>query len=294
MLARLHARVAERFGDDRPPPDALAERLAHALHSARAAWPSLALPDEDFLAHLVERLPSDSAPLDSLARAKAGDLYLALACARGMPEALREFDAAHGEELRQLAARESTRDADDVVQLVRERLFTGDAPRIAEYAGQGDLRRWLRVTVTRLVIDVGRKRSEAPPAEPDALVLALPDPSDDPEIAYLKRHYSDEFRAAFEAAVGGLSPAERNVLRWYYVQGLGIDQIAATRGMHRATAARQVQRAREALLAATRRRLGERLGLGESELESVMRMIESQVQVSVRRVLDLDDEVPAG
>ena len=48
---------------------------------------------------------------------------------------------------------------------------------------------------------------------------------------------------------------------------------------------RRVARAREALLGRTRSLLGERLRLRDDELDSVMRIIDSQLRVSVHRLL---------
>lgn len=291
LVAALCARLAERFGAGAPSTPELAAALATALADARAVWPDFALSASDFAAHVVARLPDDTAPLAALGAVRASELYLALACARGEAPALRAFEALYGAELTRAATRARAAEAADVVQLVRERLFAGAAPRIAEFAGQGSLAGWLRVTVTRLAVDLARKKSERPAADGAVQSLAVPAP-DDPEVAYLRRLYGEEFRAAFELAVTDLTPAERNVLRWYHVQGLSIDQIAATRGGHRATAARQVQRAREALLQAVRARLAARLGVADAEVDSVMRAMGSDVHVSVRRVLasDLGEE----
>jgi RNA polymerase sigma-70 factor (ECF subfamily) len=89
----------------------------------------------------------------------------------------------------------------------------------------------------------------------------------------------------------GRSPAksrsaeDRNVLRYHFAHGLTIDQIGALYHVHRATAARRVAKARDELLAGTRRRLMARLALNRADLDSVMRLIESSIHVSLRRVL---------
>jgi RNA polymerase sigma-70 factor (ECF subfamily) len=75
------------------------------------------------------------------------------------------------------------------------------------------------------------------------------------------------------------------LLRQSVVHGLNIDQIAAVFGVHRATAARRVERAREALLAATRKSLMSRLSIDRTEFESVMALIKSRLDVSIHRVL---------
>ncbi len=82
-----------------------------------------------------------------------------------------------------------------------------------------------------------------------------------------------------------LSPGERNLLRQHFSDGLTVDEIGALHGVHRATAARRVAKARSQLFAGTRRTLMDNLGLNRSELDSVMRMIESNVHVSVQRNL---------
>ena len=178
---------------------------------------------------------------------------------------------------------------DDFKQEVRHKLFIGKegaGPKIAEYSGEGDLKGWIRVVAVRSLVDVGRKRSggEAP-ASGDRAVEVLFAGGDDPELEYLKRHYRLEFSAAFTDAIGALAPEDRTALRHHFVDKLTIDQIAHAQGIHRATAARRVQKAREDLLADTRRRLMTRLRLSRGELESVMRMIESQLHVSVGRLL---------
>jgi RNA polymerase sigma-70 factor (ECF subfamily) len=60
--------------------------------------------------------------------------------------------------------------------------------------------------------------------------------------------------------------------------------------VHRSTAARQVARTRDALLAATRRALMARLHIGRREFESIMRLISSQLDVSVATFLDGERE----
>lgn len=56
-------------------------------------------------------------------------------------------------------------------------------------------------------------------------------------------------------------------------------------GVHRATAARWVDAARETVLAGTQRELIRRLRISRSELASVIRLIQSQLELSLLRVL---------
>ena len=112
--------------------------------------------------------------------------------------------------------------------------------------------------------------------------------TDDPELDYLKKHYRAEFGAAFEAAVADLAPRARNHLRHLFVERLTIDQLAALYGVHRSTAARRLATARDALLQATRKQLVDRLQVESGEVDSIMRLIDSHIELSVQRIFDAD------
>ncbi len=177
----------------------------------------------------------------------------------------------------------------DLRQLVWQRLLVAappDEPKLREYKGRGALKAWLRVIATRLLVDVSRKHSgtESPISEEraaDALVAT----SSDPELLFLKHHARAHLVEAVSQALGALPSDERTLLRQHLVDGLSIDQLAVAHGIHRATAARWIQSAKSSLLTDTRRRLSSRMGISGGELESVMRMIESQLHVSIGRML---------
>jgi RNA polymerase sigma-70 factor (ECF subfamily) len=262
---------------------ALAVSLARCVSRGRAAWPDLAIDDASFVAHLGPRVAPGS--VDS---AHAGDLWLACACARAVPGAVEAFEQAHAADVRAVHAQaHPPRPAlDELQQVLRARLFVGPAPKIADYSGVGPLRSWVRVVGARVLVDLARAPSaRETPRSSDDDFLAVPSPDDDPELEYLKRTYRSELRQAFEDAARALGAEERNVLRDHYARGLSIDEIAAAHGIHRATAARRVEGAREAVLRGTRQRLMQRLRLSRRELESVVRLIESQLHVTMDRVL---------
>ena len=206
------------------------------------------------------------------------------------PRALRLFEQIFGGDLRSAHAkyRNASIGLDDLRQALFAKLFVGGAEergKIWDYSGQGPLQGWFRVTVARALLDHTRRDRQAPRALDDERVLGVPAPARDPETEYLRRLYDHEFREAFEQAVRELGPEHRNTLRAYYAEGLTVDQFAAMLGIHRATAARRVSKARDALLAETRRRLALKLSLSRRELESMMQLIQSQLHVSVHRLL---------
>jgi RNA polymerase sigma-70 factor (ECF subfamily) len=190
---------------------------------------------------------------------------------------------------------------DDTRQELWEKLFVGRrdpervpnpqqgearrAPRILEYSGKGRLRIWFRVTVLRTLLDEMRSERRNVEVLNDDLVLGAPSAGADPEIEHLKRVYRKEVSAAFEESVQALSPEDRNVLRSSYARQMSIDEIAAAFGIHRATAARRLNSARDRLLGDTRRRLSGKLALASRDLDSVFRLVESRLHISVGRLL---------
>jgi RNA polymerase sigma-70 factor (ECF subfamily) len=121
-------------------------------------------------------------------------------------------------------------------------------------------------------------------ADPDA-ALEVASSRDDPELSYMKELYRESFRAAFRAALDGLGAREKNLLRQHFVDGLGIDALGRMYGVHRATAARWVQSAREALLAATRREFAARTRVSKRECDSLLRLVQSRFDVTLRRLI---------
>ena len=266
-------------------------RLLLAERAVRAAsvWPDVRLDKDQFLHAIAERLPPD-ASIRALDAMHTDDLYLACGCTAGDAAALAGFEAHCGFAIARTiaAAGVSMADRADLGQVVRQRLLIapvhGGVPRIATYSARGSLRTWVRVVATREAARVWpRWRRELSTGDDELVGLIATD--DNPEIRYLKCLYRQEFRRAFHTAVDALGDRELLLLRQHTIDGLGVDQLARLHGVHRATAARWVQAAREAVLAGTRRELVQRLRLDRSELASIMRLIESQLDVSLPRLL---------
>lgn len=287
LLLAEHAAI---HGDrERPGAAELAPRVLEVWRRAKLAHPEVTVGAERFLAHLARKVPPEVPLTEGLGQVHAEDLYLALGCGCGDRVALATFARERGEDLRIAISRVhgSARGAEDVRQRVHERLFVGSAetpPKVLDYTGQGRLDGWYRVALVRALLDEQRRMRGEPEENDDERVLGWASPERDPELEYLRRKYVHEFRLAFEDAARSLDAEDRNALRAYYSEGLTIDQLAAMLGLHRATAARRVASARERLLALTRRHLMLKLQLSRGELESVMRLIESGLSLSVHRI----------
>jgi len=280
------------------PPIGDRETLAGALDrfvaAARRAWPELQGDVREFVAFVAPRIDAAD-PSGSLAALRPGDLWLAHRCACRDEAALRAFVQLVRPELAAVLRDPGTHrlDGADLEQLVLERLFAGTAdraPRIHEYGGRGPLGRWVYVVATRIRVDAERRKS-GKEASLGAREDALVDQVDDPELGYLKQHYHDAFRRAFADAIAALGPRERTLLRLQVIHGRSATGIAEIYRVHRATAKRWLADIRAQLLADTRTRLQDMLAIDIGELDSIMRLIGSRLDASVR--VHLTDAEPA-
>lgn len=223
------------------------------------------------------------------------ELALAAAVAAGDPAAIREFDTRYMVPVRsQLRAMNlNAADIADIEQSLRIKLLVGEdgAPaRIVGYAGQGKLGGLVRVAAVREALTLLRRKQTTTSED---WLEELSSPDDDPELVQLKARHRVEFKAAFEEAVRRLSPREHTLLRLHLVRQHSIDHIGAVYGVHRATAARWIDAAKRSLRTETTKILAERFELRGPELERVVALIESRIELSIDRLLATSAEPPA-
>lgn len=259
--------------------------IIEAMKRARAEWPELEVADATLRAWLAARA-DDATPLSRL---HLGDLMLACACASGDAAALAAFHAAFDSSIRATLSRAHVQgtDPDEMRQQLDVHLFVAegtDLPRIAEYRGVGSLRTWVRVVASRLLLNAGRRKSARHDTLTSQVERDLGD-VEDPELDWLKERYRGAFRQALTTALAELPPADRTLLRLCVVNGLSATGVASIYGVHRATAKRWIARIRRDVLAATRSHLRAHLRVEPDELDSIMGMIGSRLEASVRRCL---------
>jgi RNA polymerase sigma-70 factor (ECF subfamily) len=215
------------------------------------------------------------------------ELVLARAVAAGDAAAIREFDTKYiapiRGRLRRMALCED--DLAEIEQTVRIKLLVcepGRSPRLVECAGTGKLGGLVLVAAVREALSLLRRRNGR---TGDDWLEDLSSPDDDPRLAQLKARHRREFKQAFEQAVSELSARDRALLRLHLLRQETIDQIGGIYGVHRATAARWVEKAKRRLRASTRRLLAERWDLRGAEFERVIDLIESRIELSAERLL---------
>lgn len=219
--------------------------------------------------------------------AHAADLSWARALAAGEDEAVARFERELIPEVgRVLRGRGlSAEDVEELQQQLRVHLLVGDGsgPLVAQYGGRGPLRSWVLVCAVRKSLAL-RRRAGRESAAPDEVLVALVDRAStavEADLAACKERYREHFRRAFRRALAALEPKARTLLRLHAIDGLTIDELGALEGVHRATAARRLERARDQLFADTRAELMAELGTGRLEADSVLRWVKSCLDLSL-------------
>jgi RNA polymerase sigma-70 factor (ECF subfamily) len=217
------------------------------------------------------------------------DLYLACACATGVPGAAAVFTGRYRPTVRSAVAR-IVRDADaaEIEQRVSNDLLVGSGttpPKIASYAGRSPLERWLGIVAQREALTWLRENR----AEARARVAAAAEPKPGggvhPEIAFLKERYRSDFEWALRQALERVAERERVLLRLHVVNGLTVEAIGKMYGVSQPTASRWLATARETLLADVKATLAARLGTASDEIASLAGLVASRLDVSLSALL---------
>src|SRR5690349_13693404 len=123
------------------------QAMASPLYArGKAAWPKLDVPADVF----------DAAVARHASVTDAEELYLACACATGSSDAIRAFEARYFTCIAAVVRRIGLPDddANEVAQVLRQRLFVGEHAGVVEYAGRGQLGGLVQVAATRIALNL--------------------------------------------------------------------------------------------------------------------------------------------
>ncbi len=266
----------------------LETQLAAALAEGAAAWGLRVEPDR-VMRHLGGCVPPAADPARPLALLHLRDLYLACACAAGVTGAAEKLEAGCFAAVEPALARLGLDAAqiEETRQTLRQQLLVaepGREPLIARYAGRGPLGAWVRVVALRIALKRRHRVQREVPLE-EQVLEAMPLQDGDAELRFIKDLYRGAFQEAFAEALGALSPRDTNLLLHHYLDGLTTRELGALHRVNQSTAARWLEQARQAVLAATRAGLERRLGAEPAEVESIMRLLHSRLDVTLRGLL---------
>ncbi len=262
------------------PPD-----LRRAFDAARERFPGVKLTFADFEAHVEQAVEASGLPA---ARLALEDLYLAKACLEGDTAAQAALERDFVRPASKAAVRRSAPSdlADETCQALLQALLVargGGPGRLADYEGRGGLERWIRAVALRTAINL--RRGEKPTDNSErALLGALPD-APSPELRFIQARYRVDFGAAFQQALAELPARDRTLLKLTALDGLTAAQAGVLMGAHRVSVAKWLSEARKVVLARTRAHLAERLKLDTRQLDSLLRLDEGELDLSLRRFL---------
>lgn len=256
---------------------------------ARAAWPAWPGVDEVAFKAFIERLGASEEPVP-LEDLHAADLWLAFHAGRGLAPAVAALEAACFADLHAIlrARRADPAEAEEVVQRVRHRLLVpepGEPSRILTYGGRGELRAWVRVAAVRTWLNMKRENPVGAATAESAEDVLVDQAAGDLELELLKGKYRETFRRVFLEALDALEPSTRLLLKLHYIDRLAMEEVGKVLGVHRLTVLRRLERARQELSEGTKERLEVELRLAPTEVDSLLRLIQSRLDVSLQTAL---------
>ena len=234
----------------------------------RRAWRGVEITAEQYAKFSRERLP----PGAKAAEAHA-DLYLACACALGVPAAQEALERVIMADVPKAIRRVSAEPdfVADVAADLRLALLAGvdGKPSLLErYQGKGPLRSYVMVLAMRRSIDRKRRQKEVVTEPADLADLAAANPS---VIHVGSSELSEAFVAALKEKLSALPSRDRNVLRLHIVDGIPAEAIGRMYGVHRATATRWIADVKRAVFDETRDELQRQFNVSPGTFESFAR-----------------------
>lgn len=292
-LAQLFSQHAARaMNPVSTTPDALEAALCSLVATGHKTWPQIQITPEQFVSFLAKQLPFEASDAAALSALRAGDLYLVCGLGLGHPAALAALEADYMPEVRRTLHRVATPDSliPDIIQglynhLLERQNAPPDALLIrAGYAGRGDLKGWLCACAVHHAGKLHKRERQEVALEQVPAAL-LPEENRSPELALLTGEMKVIFESAFREAIGALTSRERNLLRYHFLAGLGIDQIGTLYHVHRATAARWIAQARQRLANQTRKRFLRAAPNHAHSFSRILELVRSQLSLNLTSLL---------
>ena len=263
--------------------------LASHLERVRTAWPKLAMDPAKFSDHVRSIAGAAPAPAQLLGTMYVEDLYLARACLDRVPGAAEHFErlvrSAVGTVVRRMGGASDLKD--EIAQKLLTALLVGTrlgGPALADYQGRSGLTLFIRICAKRMALNA-RRDSRARHRLLDRLSEEIDLAQRLPEEALVKGKLRKPFTAALRSAIERLPERDRVILRLHLVGGVPTRRLATMYNVNQATVSRWVSRARETIWDDVRRELRAKLALDNSAVDSILRTVRSDDDISLSSVL---------
>jgi RNA polymerase sigma-70 factor (ECF subfamily) len=261
------------------------------------AWPDLELPWERFGPYLAARVPYSGNVERGLRNLCVADLYLCCACVQGERAAIAGFHQQFVPLIRGTLRKLRLGDGlvEDLEQTLIQQLIVGEdgEPMIKNYGGLGRLAAWLRVVTARTARRTLQREKKLVSVDDETFADRVVEHDANPDLAQAKGAYRKVFKEVFKQAMTTLSPRDASLLRYRFGDGLSLKEIGAIYRVHHATAHRWLQQVRETLSQRALEMLRERLALGEADCASIIRLIQSDFDMTLGTFFGRDPADPA-
>jgi RNA polymerase sigma-70 factor (ECF subfamily) len=171
----------------------------------------------------------------------------------------------------------------DLQQDLRMQILADPARGIGSYRGEGPLGAWVHVCAVRAALAIKRasdNRVDTVKALDDLVARDA-----NPELLVAKTQHRDAFRAALAECFAALSAREKTLLKMHFIDEMSIDEMGVLLRVHRATVARWLVAIRHRVLEQVCAKVMLRIEASASEMRSLIRLVRSDVSLSLDRVL---------
>jgi RNA polymerase sigma-70 factor (ECF subfamily) len=146
----------------------------------------------------------------------------------------------------------------------------------------------MRVTAVRTALDLKGGERPQDVSDSDLPDRMLGPVGVDVELDILRQLHRDDFADAFRQALASLEPRDRMLLGLHWLDGVPATRLGEMYGVHRITVGRWLEEAQERVLTGTRANLADRLGVSPDEADSLIRLLRSRLDVSMRALRERD------
>jgi RNA polymerase sigma-70 factor (ECF subfamily) len=218
----------------------------------------------------------------------AEDLFLSFACLRRDPVAMLELERALVRRIPQFVAKLGLSPSmiDEIKQEVLVKLLMSEddaPPRLAQYKGSGSLDSWVCAVSIHAALARHRQAAREQVDLCNDLEQVLWEA--DESLSLASRQLAGLVNQALGDVLVSLSRGERVLLRMHYVEHLTLRQIGRIYAVNATTVMRRIDAITERIKKDVTTVLNERIPMFSTDLESVGRVLEAQVTVSIARIL---------
>jgi RNA polymerase sigma-70 factor (ECF subfamily) len=263
--------------------------LAGMCDEAEAAWPEFRVERPLFMQRLREVVAESAVVPSASSGVHHVDLYLAFACSLGERAAITAFTRRYLSRMDQYLRRFANSSAlfDEVRTTLEDKLLFSvaneGARRIRQYTGRGPLEAWVAMAAQRTMLSMLRARGAAPGMDSTTGLYELWAEAYELGREQSQR-YAESIKEILRHVIRSLPVRQRTILRLSIVEDVSLSQIARMLKVNQSTISRAFHASLEKVNEEVRTRLKQLHGMRDSEVDSIVRELQSRIDLSLSGV----------